>query len=90
MISTANIQGVNLPLLATPIKTNAYEIGNIAMRANPMLSFLRIRNDKKLKRKKSKKNKKFQDRINDIENNYLNDMRQNSYLMSYGPGAIGF
>lgn len=90
MISTANIQGVNLPLLATPIKTNAYEIGNIAMRANPMLSFLRIRNDKKLKRKKSKKNKKFQDRIKDIENNYLNDMRQNSYLMSYGPGAIGF
>ena len=90
MKSTANIQGVNMPLLATPIKTNSYEIGNIAMRANPMLSFLRIRNDKKLKRKKSKKNKKFQDRIKDIENNYLNDMRQNSYLMSYGPGAIGF
>jgi hypothetical protein len=90
MITTANIKGVNLPLLAKPIKTNAYEIGNISNIKNPMLGFFKIKNDKKLKRKKSKKNKKFEDRIKDIENNYLNNMRDNSYLMSYGPGAIGF
>ena len=33
---------------------------------------------------------KKMDRIKDIERNYVGDMKENSYLMSYGPGAIGF
>jgi hypothetical protein len=88
MITTANIQGVNLPLLVTPIKTNAYDIGNAYdARDN---NILKLQDDPKHKRKKKKKRKHFTDRIKDIEHNYMNDMKHNSYLMSYGPGAIGF
>lgn len=88
MITTASIQGVNLPLLATPIKTNSYDIGNsYDVRHN---NFFKLKNDKNFKRKKNKKRKRFSDRIKDIERNYVKDMKQNSYLMSYGPGAIGF
>lgn len=88
MITTANFKGVNLPLLATPIRTNAYDIGSsYDARENNLLM---LKDDKKFKRKKKKKRKKFEDRIKDIEHNYLNDMRDYSYLMSYGPGAIGF
>jgi hypothetical protein len=91
MISSGNIVGVNLPLLAKPIKTNAYEIGKAYDGTkNHLNSFLKLKNDKFFKRKKKKKRKKFEDRIKDIEHNYINDMRDNSYLMSYGPGAIGF
>lgn len=91
MITTANIKGVNLPLIATPIKTTAYGIGSAYDgKNNYLMNFLKIKNDLKYKRKKTKKRKRFADRIKDIEHNYINDMRENSYLMSYGPGAIGF
>jgi hypothetical protein len=88
MTTTANIQGVNLPLLATPIKTNAYGIGSAYdARDN---NILKLQDDPNHKRKKKKKRKRFTDRIRDIERNYVGDMKENSYLMSYGPGAIGF
>jgi hypothetical protein len=90
MISTSAIQGVNLPLIAKPIKTNAYEIGNSYDARNNSFHFFKIKDDPKHKRKKKKKRKNFTDRIKDIEHNYINDIRDNSYLMSYGPGAIGF
>lgn len=89
MITTDSIKGVNLPLIATPIKTNAYQIGNVGG-GNYLSQFLKIKDDPKHKRKKNKKRKKFTDRIKDIEHNYLSDMQDNSYLMSYGLGAIGF
>jgi hypothetical protein len=89
--TTANIQGVNLPLFAQPIKTNARNIGNAYDgKNNYLLNFLKLKDDKNHKRKKKKKRKHFSDRIKDIEHNYVNDIRDNSYLMSYGPGAIGF
>lgn len=87
MITTDSIKGINLPLLAKPIKTNAYQIGNINNIPNV---FFKIKNHPKYKKNKNKKRKKFADRIKDIENNYLLDMKNNSYLMSYGYGAIGF
>lgn len=91
MITTANIQGVNLPLLAKPIKTNAYDIGSAYDgKSNYLVNFLKMKNDPKHKRKKTKKRKRFSDRIKDIERNYIDDMKENSYLMSYGAGAIGF
>lgn len=92
MITTSSFKGVNLPLLAMPIKTNAYNVGNSfdARKDSPYLNLFKIKDDKKFKRKKSKKRKRFTDRIKDIEHNYVNDMRDNSYLISYGPGAIGF
>jgi hypothetical protein len=86
--TTANIKGVNLPLFAMPIKTNAMNIGNSYDARNTV--FFKLKDDPRHKRKKKKKRKKFEDRIEDIERNYMNDMRNNSYLMSYGPGAIGF
>ena len=91
--TTANIKGINLPLLAMPIKTNAKDIGKIGspLLPNGSLSGLfKIKDDPNHKRKKKKKRKNFTDRIKDIEHNYMNDIRNYSYLTSYGPGAIGF
>lgn len=91
MTTTANIQGVNLPLLAQPIKANAYNIGtSYDGKSNNLINFLKMKDDPNHKRKKRKKRKSFVDRIKDIEHNYIKDMKENSYLMSYGPGAIGF
>ena len=88
--TSSNIIGVNLPLLATPIKATANNIGNIWNGPKLLYKSLKIKDDPNHKRKKNKKRKRFVDRIKDIDHNYVNDMRENSYLMSYGPGAIGF